>query len=105
MGAHSYDICNTCLGNATGRLDQERAAAENAHQNEAARIEEEHRLAAENRQRQRLEFERKHPLPGRSEAQVTVRFRGVDGSNLERPFLKTALVSVLFDFVAIAEWS
>lgn len=54
--------------------------------------------------RRRAIFEEAHPLPEAGEPQAMVKLRAPSGSTIQRKFVDSALVSVLFEFAAVADW-
>eukprot|EP00929_Paragymnodinium_shiwhaense_P062373 TRINITY_DN31147_c0_g1_i1.p1 TRINITY_DN31147_c0_g1~~TRINITY_DN31147_c0_g1_i1.p1 ORF type:complete len:338 (+),score=119.48 TRINITY_DN31147_c0_g1_i1:52-1065(+) len=54
--------------------------------------------------RRRSVFEEKYPPPAKDEPQASLRFRTPAGETMSRCFAASALVEVLFEFAAVADW-
>lgn len=118
LHAQSLDICENCLKTATGERarDRELIKQQELEYQESLHVDTEHALELQRReehlrdhavalQQRREKFENEYPLPHGIDPRVVVRFRSMDGSDVERCFTSTALVSALFEFVAIADWT
>lgn len=90
------------------RAEAERAEAERLAEAKALEAKQAVQQAAEAHeediQKRRVAFEAQHPEPAAGNEKANIRFRAPSGATLTRNFPRSAQVSLLFEFVAVADW-